>query len=270
MSFFSFPALLLLGFDSPDSSGAASSSILNAVFPLLISLGFVYLGFTVVMLLQYGYQVLLLRMLRGDYVTFGFLFNGFRERKRIIRASALFSIGFIISFILCQAVVLGVNFLWPEFLKSMHLPELIGFVFILYSFFSAVLLIRFAFVWVLLADFPGEKITSVFKRSFSLLKGHTFKLLGFVLYAGGKRFLIAASIFILSLFVPENISGTAGFFYSVLEFIYFITAYTAAVRMFVSVPLFYLNLASLPQVSVVPQLTQVSKLPQLPEEADEQ
>lgn len=235
MSVFSIPAMALMSVD-----GSTGGSIVSLVFSLIS----IYCGFVFVMLLQYGYQVILLRFLRGKFVTLGFLFNGFRERKRIARASALFSIGFIISFILCQITVLAVNYFYPAFFKNIQFTELVGFIFLLYVFFSIILLIRFAFVWVYLADFPEEKITAVFKRCFSLLKNHTFKLIGFVLYAGGRSLLIAVAIFALSFFTPEKTEGFAGFVYSILEFVYFISAYTAAVRMFAAVPLYYLNLTA--------------------------
>lgn len=235
LSAFSIPAMASLSVD-----GSSGGNIGSLIFSLIS----IYCGFVFVMLLQYGYQVILLRLLRGKFVTLGFLFNGFRERKRIGRASALFSVGFIISFILCQITVLAVNHFYPDFFKNINFTELVALVFLLYVFFSIILLIRFAFVWVYLADFPEEKIAAVFKRCFSLLKNHTFKLIGFVLYAGGRRLLTAVAIIILSLFVPEKTEGAAGFLYSIIEVCYFISAYTAAVRMFAAVPLYYLNLTA--------------------------
>ena len=76
MTSFSFLAMLII------------SSRENSIAVFVISLIFLFVGFVFVMILQYGYQVLLLRMLRNEYVTLGFLFNGFRERKRIAKASA--------------------------------------------------------------------------------------------------------------------------------------------------------------------------------------
>lgn len=230
MSAFSIPAMMLFS-----ESGSPILTMLLAVLSL-------YVGFTLVFMLQYGYQVLLLRLLRGDFVTLGFLFNGFRERRRIARASALFSVGLIVALVICQIIAVVLNLNYGEKIRSLSLPLLAGIIFAIYSIISIILLVHFILVWVCLADNPNAKILQTFKMSFKLLKGKCFKLIGFVIFAGGSHLLVALAIFVVTLLVPTNLTGFAGFLLSVAEFVYFIAAYTAAVRMFMAIPRFYMEL----------------------------
>lgn len=248
MTSFSFFAMLII------------SSRENSIAVFVISLIFLFVGFVFVMILQYGYQVLLLRMLRNEYVTLGFLFNGFRERKRIAKASALYSLGFILAFIFCQIVVLVLKIRNPDFFTGLSLPELAGRIFAIYMIFVLVLLVPFSFVWVCLADNPNEKVLRCFKKSFVLMKGRCFRFCGFVIYAGGFWLAAAAVIYALSLFLPKNLSGAASFLASIFEFAYFIAAYTAFVRMCMAVPLFYLN--------VTGSLVEIENAGKLPAPAD--
>ncbi|QTQ16854.1 hypothetical protein [Treponema parvum] len=227
MSFFSGPVIMLL------AKGGVS------LFPVAASVALLFMGFVFVMFLQYGYQVLLLRILRGEFVTLGFLFSGFKDRKRILRASSLFSLGMITSLVICQILALIINLNFEKNIQALKFSVLVGIIFIVYTLICAVLLIRFVFVWVCLYDNPGSKVADVFKMSAAMLKGRCFKLAGFILYAGGIYLLTAVSAFLLSLLIPRDLKGLPAFLFSVTEFVYFVSAYTAAVRMFMSVPLFY-------------------------------
>lgn len=229
MSVFSMPVFMLLSEDG------------SVILTLILAVMSLFCGFVFVMLLQYGYQVLLLRLVRKEYVTLGFLFNGFRERKRISKACALVSFGLIIALAVCQVFAVVANIKFSAQIQKMTLPVLAGIILAVYAFISILLLIRFVFVFVCLNDNPQMKIIAVFKLSASLLKKRCIRLAGFVLYAGGTHLLIAAAIFIAMLFIPAKLDGMKGFLVSILEFVYFIAAYTAAVRMFMAVPLFYTN-----------------------------
>lgn len=240
MSIFSMPTFMLL---------SENTSVILNIILAVVSL---FCGFIFVMMLQYGYQVVLLRLVRGDYVTLGFLFNGFREKKRVSKVAALFSVGFILALVICQIFAVFVNIKFSTKVRSMQLPVLAGIIFFVYAVISIILLIRFVFVFVCLADNPNMKTVGLFKLSASLLRKRCLKLAGFVLYAGGSHLLVATVIFISTLFIPSKTEGVVNFLISILEFVYFIAAYTAIVRMFMSVPLFYDNLLPKLQKTDIP------------------
>lgn len=200
-----------------------------------------YAGFIVVLVLQYGYHVLIARLVRGEFVTLGFLFNGFRDKKRVSRASLLYAAGLSLSLMVCQAAAYLFDNRISTFTEKFGMPVFAICVVSIFLVLAVAILVKFTFVWLSLYDDPSLNALGAFKRSVRLLHKRTFKLIGFVLYAGGRRLLVAAGIFIITAVLPASAtsSGAGSVLGFMLDFVYFVAAYSAVVRMFMALPIFY-------------------------------
>ncbi|MBQ7159410.1 MAG: hypothetical protein IJS09_08335, partial [Treponema sp.] len=88
---FAAPAMMIMGRDT---------EINDLIFAMLL----VFCALVVWLLFQYGFHILILRMVRKNYVTLGYVFYGFKKIKRTL--PLVLTISLIVS-VLTVAVVAG-------------------------------------------------------------------------------------------------------------------------------------------------------------------
>ncbi len=196
------------------------------VMPLMLGTrgGFVSLVLLIVAcvfvgILEYGLNVIILRMVEKKYVTLGFLFYGFKDSKKknvVLKASILFTSLYALSiFIGTLIFVFGGLKLWgtdvppisegengsPVFSTPVYITAfaILAFIFLLKLFFI--------FVWPLIFDTQYDKIFvfKTFAKSFSMVCSQFFRFIGFCIYAAGHHLITLISILILRFFVSNEI-----------------------------------------------------------------
>lgn len=227
----------------------------------------VFCALVVQTLFQYGLQVLILRMVRREFVTLGYVFYGFKTIKKtfslVVAVSALlFAVAFVF-FLVARAVVaarldanLGAEALLSaqEMLRQLRVPTLLLFAL---GFLVLVAVgIRFIFVFYLHVDHPGEKLPSLFRKSARLMRKRCFLLIRLALRAGGHNFAIAA----VALCVMTGMTAAEGaddgqqlfpaFVGMIVNLVYLVNIYTALLKMYFAAPVLYVD-AVQPVVDVI-------------------
>lgn len=225
-----------------------------------------FCALVVQVLFQYGFFVLVLRMVRREFVTLGYVFYGFKTiRKTLPLAVAVSALVFAVTaafFFVARHVVAAwwdanlsadIMLSAQEMLRQAQVPALL-----LVAVYAIVLVavgIRFVFVFFLHADYPGEKLPSLFRKSARLMRKKCFLLIRLALRAGGHNFVIAA----VALCVMAGMSAAAGadearqvtplFFSTVINLVYLVNIYTALLKMYFAFPVLYVD-AVQPSVDV--------------------
>lgn len=216
----------------------------------------------VVLLFQFGFASLLLRMVKNEFVTLGFIFYGFKKPKlsfpAIFAFLGMFAIIAILSNYLLNFVPLDSPF-DKEFATQLNM-ELETFllikaimtqasIFTLISFFFVI--IPFAFTFYFRLENPSKNIFWSMKKSLCLIfsNGNYFRLIIFALRAAGKRLVIAIILMILISYL--NSSNSLGIITMILDFIYFLNIYSAIIRIYLSVPIMFTELTKKIEVGKV-------------------
>lgn len=227
----------------------------------------VFCALVVQVLFQYGLQVLILRMVRGEFVTLGYVFYGFKTIRRTlplaVAVSALIFAVVFGFFLVARSVFsawwdanLGAEALFSaqEMLRQLRVPSLL-----LLAACVLVLVavgIRFVFVFFLHVDHPGEKLPSLFRKSARLMRKKCFLLIGLALRAGGRNFVIA----VVALCVMTGMTAAEGaddghqlfpaFVGMIVNLVYLVNIYTALLKMYFAAPVLYVD-AVRPVVDVI-------------------
>lgn len=211
-----------------------------------------FVSLIVVFLFQYGFAVLLLRMERSQYVTLGYIFNGFKTFRTSFPVALVFTISVAAVIALCRA---GVYFFkQPLNLLNQKWRPIIenSAVIAVMLLFLMLLFVRFLFVFQIRYDNQNDGVFSVFKKSMHLISHHVIDSIRFILRAGGFYLLIALIVLAADFIIPEdsgkNFSGLS-IVSLILDFIYFVNGYTALVRMYLAVPVLYDSLKNQAQPS---------------------
>ncbi len=209
-------------------------------------------------LFQYGFMVLVLRMVRGEFVTLGYVFYGFKTiRKTFPLAVAVSALLFVVTIAFFRVArhivmawldaILGAEPMLSvqEMLPQLQLPG-----FLLLAAYVIVLVavgIRFAFVFFLHVDHPGEKVLALFKKSARLMRKKCFLLIRLALRAGGHNFVIA----VVALFVMTEMTAVAGVedarrtfpavVVTIINLVYLVNIYTALLKMYFAFPVLYVD-----------------------------
>ncbi len=190
---------------------------------------------------QFGFSVMLLRMVRDERTTLGYIFLGFKK----IRYCFKYILG--ISFVLVVAVIITrfvTNAIWDKFVKS-NFEELSAAIIQIAQFaltffvIAYLLMVRFAFVFQLHFDNPAKPVMTIFSKSASMMKGNVLKLTFFALRAGGKNLLIVIALVIAINLIPGDARKSMTFLSYFLNFIYFINFYTASAKIYFTIPILY-------------------------------
>lgn len=255
------PLYAQIGALNSAAAGASLSSLIMATVVLFAS-------FMIWALFQYGFAVLLLRMVRGEYVTLGYVFYGWRTLSRSLK-SALF-VAFV-GVVLTAAFVFALLYFTdvPErlimaqraLLSGKTAPETatgavrIDFaalsVFVLSALVTLIVYLQFAFLFQAAYDDKKGSLWGALKTNVRLLRRNKLRLLCLFLKAGG-RFLVIA-LFAMALDGLLSFTTKANELTAVkllLNFLYLVNGYTTLLRMYFALPVLYEE-ARAPQIDVV-------------------
>lgn len=218
----------------------------------------VFCALVVQVLFQYGFQVLILRMVRREFVTLGYVFYGFKTiKKSLPLAVAVSALVFLVTAVFFLAARLVFSAWWDanlaaevllsaqEVLRQAQLPA-----FLLVAAYIVVFVavgIRFVFVFYLHVDYPGEKLPSLFIKSARLMRKKCLLLIRLALRAGGRNFVIA----VVALCVMTGMTAAEGaddahqmfpaFVGMIVNLVYLVNIYTALLKMYFAFPVLYVD-----------------------------
>lgn len=218
----------------------------------------VFCALVVQTLFQYGLQVLILRMVRREFVTLGYVFYGFKTIKKTfplaVAVSALIFLVAFVFFLVARSLVaarLDANLAAESLLSAQEMLRQQGVPFLLLLAAWVLVLvavgIRFIFVFFLHVDYPGEKLPSLFRKSARLMRKKCFLLIRLALRAGGHNFAIAA----VALCVMTGMTAAEGaddgqqlfpsFVGMIVNLVYLVNIYTALLKMYFAAPVLYVD-----------------------------
>ncbi len=207
---------------------------------LLVSIAGIVTGVAFIMVLYYGYQILVARMVRDNYVTLGYLFYGFKKHRPLVfRTALVYAVGLLLIFIMCHVLMLVLHEKFSDVCSALSSVQLLWAEIGLFTFVAVICYVRFMFVWLCLYDSGGScTVFESYKRSWMLLKGHILHAVGFVLYSGGRYLLMAAVLFVSSFLVAGILIQHTSLLF-IFRLAYITSWYSATVRMFMSIPVYY-------------------------------
>ena len=204
-----------------------------------IALILLFLSVSCIFVLSYGFIILILRLKRAEFSSIGYIFIGFRDYRRILPASLLLSLGTILSMVICEIGVLIFRVQFQAAINAHGMIPVMSLIAIVFMFLSVIVLLRFVFVWPVMWDNPSMRALTAFRISMEIIRHRIIRFVEFELCAGGKSLVIAVSLFVISAIMPSETKGFLNFLMFILGFVYFISLYSAAIRMLMALPVFY-------------------------------
>ena len=197
--------------------------------------------------LFYGLMSALSRMVEGRDVTIGQLFSGFRQGHGEVLKASLFLTALLFVILIIFSVVMA--FLLPGLVEKTGREDAVtifGFVFML---ISLIVFFPFVFVCNVLHHEKNAKLSYALKKSFSLVRGRYFNILGFCLYSGGITLIVAVVCILILFLTPESRIDALNFIVYVIGIAGLFFEYAAAVKIFMSIPVYYYSMEGLMRVS---------------------
>ena len=228
-----------------DQGGAAA---FPSIAKMSESIVFMLVALFVCIIFNYGLSVIMARMVEKKYVTIGYLFSGFRQKKRIFGASLLFliiimiGIGIFTIIVTCRKVDIG-----SMMTKYSISPKLLFYVIVLLAIVGF-LLLPFIFVWLFLYNDTRLSVIKSFGLSIRILFGRMFHFLGFELYAAGIPLIVTIVATVLADLIPENGTMAVRLVSILLSMVSFINQYIASVRMYLAVPIYFYSVTGVMHV----------------------
>ena len=219
-----------------------SGGSVNAIFFSLILL-FVMNVCSEVFL--YGLYIIIARLIEKKFVTIGFLFIGFRRnRKKIIKAGVLFTLIYVVITVIISALLFAYRDAVHGLIEKIgmtHAVLIAGFFVLL---LAILITIPFSFVRLILYEYADMGVLNAFKKSASLLKGHFFNFIGFILYASGYHLAQMILIQVFLMFVPSDgeLSPSMQLVTTFLSIAGIIAQYKALTRYFMAVTIYYYSI----------------------------
>ncbi|MBQ6780763.1 MAG: hypothetical protein IJP62_05980 [Treponema sp.] len=129
-----------------------------------------------------------------------------------------------------------------------------GILLAVYLLLVVIVFIRFSFVFYLHFDNPSANAFFLLKKSAMLMHKNALRLIALIIRAGGHNLIVAVAAFFLTLAISAtNKDGSrSGLSIAVLlfNFIYFVNAYTALLRMYFAFPVMYTD-ALLAKIDII-------------------
>ncbi|MBQ5537363.1 MULTISPECIES: hypothetical protein [Treponema] len=226
----------------------AASALLFAVLGFEIRTGAFYaleiVAAVVTLSLHFGFATVLLRMVRDEFVTLGFLFHGFRKPRLSLPVVVPFLIVLAAVFFASDAIVSNAarDFLAERSGESamdalFRAVSVRVLAFALLAFVFAAL--PFAFAFFFRIDNPQKTgIWAMWKSlRLSVSRANFIRLIVFAVKAAGTRLAVAIILSVIISFLSQVKS--LGILVMILDFVYFLNAYTAAIRILLSVAVMY-------------------------------
>lgn len=226
----------------------AASVLLFALFGLELGTAAFYALETaaavVTLSLHFGFATVLLRMVRDEFVTLGFLFHGFRKPRLSLPVVVPLLIVLAAVFFASDAIVSNAarDFLAERSGESamdalFRAVSVRVLAFALLAFVFAAL--PFAFAFFFRIDNPQKAgIWAMWKSlRLSVSRANFIRLIVFAVKAAGTRLAIAIILSVIISFLSQVKS--LGILVMILDFVYFLNAYTAAIRILLSAAVMY-------------------------------
>src|SRR5574344_54917 len=233
-----------------NESGAQNMAISFKFDPKSIveSIIFIIMALLISNLLLYGLIVLMSRMVEKKYVTIGFLFSGFREGSRIVRAAIVY----VLIFFVGVGISGGIAYLLKIDISTSVINGDISSKQLLYISMTVIINIAlelpFIFVWPILRSDKNIKVAKAFGLSARMIFGRVFHFIGFVFFAGGINLIITVVATVLYTFIPNETSEIMQIVSMLLNIIMIASEYMALVRMYMSLPIYFYSLTGVMHV----------------------
>ncbi|MBQ0052363.1 MAG: hypothetical protein KBT11_09940 [Treponema sp.] len=214
----------------------------------IVSLVLLFAATIVYLTFQFGFAIMLLRLVRNEKSNLGYIFMGFRRFN--YAGKIIFAFGVILGIIalVVRFIAKTVSVALFNSMVEMEIPTdegtqailQLGAFAAIFFLLSFIVLIHFAFVFHLHFDNPKLGVMELFKRSAVMMNKKVFKLIGFALRAGGRNLLIAIVFALLVTFMPgDKEKGSLSILTFLFDLVYFINLYTALVKFYFTVPVMY-------------------------------
>jgi hypothetical protein len=228
------------------------------VFPTFFALPLAILSGTALIIVQYGFMILLYKLYTGKRAIIGDLFSGFTDIRRIGNAALRFLAIDCAAVVVCALIVALLSTMVPGILTNFSRLFLV--VFALYGATIVTVLIRFAFVWFVLFENPKLKAREAFTKSALHLMAGKQRLLALALRAGGGYLFCAIAFYVLNFVLfpiplpdlsafgiqaaaPNNFTAPDGIS-MLLNIGYYITFALSLIKMVLALAAFYTELTS--------------------------
>lgn len=186
------------------------------IIPVAIS-GFVsfilmFVFYSVLILFSYGVMILITRLERNQNVSLGYLFLGFRQRKRIstvvnIFATLLFLCVMFSSFPMIKSINFSSQEGVQELLNNVEqLQKLAYMTVFLFVVIFVLFFFRFVFSWIVIYDNKETPALISLSKSSLFLKGKTINFIVFELFINKILLAVLSLTYLLPLIFP-NISN---------------------------------------------------------------
>ena len=229
-----------------DSFGPLS---LHSIIGMILLL---FIAMTVCEILNYGLQVTCARMVEKSYVTLGYLFNGFREKKgRVLRMAAFYT---LLSFIFGFGLVFLVLYFFKLYQTSgSSIDENTIRTFIvlgtgIYALILLILKLVFAFVYLILYRRPDCGVFRSIAISARLVFTQVFHFVGFLFYAAGKDLIALLVISIVMSLIPTDAHSSMGFLSMLLSCMQIVSQFRVLVRINLALPIYFYSMTGVLQV----------------------
>lgn len=189
------------------STGSTAFMFVGLLLSLVFSLTMVY-----------SYFVIMYRFVLNERVVIGHIFDGFRNASRVIPAVLLFILFSTIAIVIVMIPMLAISYFRPTWIVSLGISGLFYILAALYIIAIVAVMLRYAFLFLTLYTHSNEKLTSVFKKSATLLKGHRFNFILFCLKSGGLALIIAVVAYIIAIAI-QIATGSFVNLESILQFL---------------------------------------------------
>lgn len=214
----------------------------------LLSYFLLFCGNFLWFMIQFSFAVMLLRMVRGQFVSVGYLFYSFRKFREYSPCALLCSCVTAFVFIFSKIILKVVEYFKSSFfeiLKSTFGETQSLFVISgIILFISLFFLFGMIFVPQVKYDNNSFSAFKVLRTSFRLSYSHFFKIIAFA-FVSCIRYLIFALLYLaFSIYFSKKENGASSVFSFLFDFLYFINFYKAISFVFLSIPVFYQELIS--------------------------
>ncbi|MDR3284767.1 MAG: hypothetical protein LBS97_06285 [Treponema sp.] len=230
--------------------------------PSLFALPLLILAGIFLLLVQYGFSVIMYKLYTRRRAIIGDLFSGFRDIRRVGGAAVIFFAIDCGVCLLCVIFALAFRGAFPGMVTGLSRLVLTAMLF--YGVCILLALLPFAFVWLELFSNPQMRSREAFKKSARLMRGHKLHLLELCLRAGGISLLIALGLYVLNfvlftpvmpdlsvlgitaeagaLVVPETKTALPGMVSALIDMVYYIASVIALIKALLSNSALYTEL----------------------------
>lgn len=215
-----------------------------AIYSKILAYALLFLGVFLWFMIHSGFSIMLLRMVRQEYFTIGYLFYAFHKFKRFAPVSLLYTV-------LVAIVSVAIHFALRFLLKS-DIPALESFIQKIgedgqiIAVLVVLLLVLCVFLYFLIFinnfcyDNPKKSVFYFAKQSIKLVFKQGGRLFVFIFQSGGFYLLRAIFYFFISAFLSSDKNASAlKLLALVFNFLYFVSIYKSLSLMFLSIPVFY-------------------------------